>query len=150
MENLGSSTVVRPICWQWCGLGRTYRGHGICWAPLWGLHLHCLGHIKVVWMGGETDPMARCSPCTDGSTGSVTMWTVAVEPKITQDGQQMRWWEKQNLDGCEVCTRQKQSGVYFSQLPFRGLAEIRWERVKLSPASGQDARLYWSHLTWSL
>lgn len=39
----------------------------------------------------------------------------------------MRWWEKQKLDGCEVCTRQKQSGVYFSQLPFRELAEIGWE-----------------------
>lgn len=103
--------------------------------------MHCLGPIKVVWMGDEKDLMARCSPCTDGPIGSVIMWTVAVEPKITQDG-------KQKLDGCEVCTRQKQPGVYLSQLPFRGLAKIGGERGSQTP--GQDSRLYWSHLTWSL
>lgn len=67
------------MMWPWPYLQRS-----------WYLHMHCLGHKKVVWMGDEADPMARCSPCTDGSIGSVIMWTVAVEPRITQDGQQMR------------------------------------------------------------
>lgn len=53
----------------------------------------CEGFTHIAWdtyrrcgWGAETDPMARCSPCTDGSFGSVIVWTVAVEPRITQGG----------------------------------------------------------------